>query len=131
MPFSMDAVRHAREVMRRAYMGDLGDNGISFGGFWTWLTTDPEFDPALVFIAAADERVVGFCHCWSKDFIKDLVVDKPFRRRGLGTALLTLALEEFARRGAPYVDLKTDVENIKAQSLYLRLGFEIVERAER
>ena len=29
------------------------------------------------------------------------------------------------------IDLKTDVENVKAQSLYRRLGFEIVERVER
>jgi len=114
--------------MRRAYLGDLGDNGITFEGFWNWLTTDPEFDPALVFIAAADGEVVGLCHCWSKNFIKDLVVDEPFRRRGIGAALLTLALEAFAARGVPYVDLKTDLENIKAQSLYQRLGFEIVER---
>ena len=35
------------------------------------------------------------------------------------------------RTGAPWADLKTDVENVKAQSLYHRLGFDIVERVER
>jgi ribosomal protein S18 acetylase RimI-like enzyme len=114
-------------VMRRAYDGDLGDHGISFEGYWEWLTTDSEFDPELIFIPEADGEVVGLCHCWTSAFVKDLVVDEPFRRRGLGAALMTLALEAFASRGAASVDLKTGVENVRAQSLYRRLGFEVVE----
>jgi ribosomal protein S18 acetylase RimI-like enzyme len=127
VPFGRATARAGREVMRRAYDGDLGDRGISFDGYWQWLTTDAEFDPALVFIAAADGEVVGLCHCWTSDFVKDLVVDEPFRRRGLGAALLTLALQEFERRGSSSVDLKTGVDNVRAQSLYRRLGFEVVE----
>jgi ribosomal protein S18 acetylase RimI-like enzyme len=127
IPFSRAAVRAGREVMRRAYDGDLGDRGNTFEGFWEWLTNDAEFDPALIFIAEADGEVVGLCHCWTGNFVKDLVVDAPFRRRGLGAALLTVALREFARRGAGSVDLKTSVENAAAQSLYRRLGFEAVE----
>ncbi len=118
----------ARELMRRVYDGELGDNGISFDGFWDWLTTDPEYDPELIFVATAGGEVVGFCHCWSSAFVKDIVVDEAFQRRGLGAALLTLALQAFASRGASSVDLKTDVDNLTAQSLYRRLGFEVVER---
>jgi ribosomal protein S18 acetylase RimI-like enzyme len=127
VPFGRETARAGREVMRRAYDGDLGDRGISFDGYWQWLTTDAEFDPALVFIADYDGEVVGLCHCWTSDFVKDLVVDEPFRRRGLGAALLTLALQEFERRGSTSVDLKTGVDNVRAQSLYRRLGFEVVE----
>jgi GNAT superfamily N-acetyltransferase len=128
VPFARETAMAGREVMRRAYDGDLGDRGISFEGFWQWLTTDAEFDPELIFIAEAEGEVVGLCHCWTSNFVKDLVVEDAFRRRGLGAALLTLALEEFARRGAPSVDLKTGVGNVGAQSLYRRLGFEVVER---
>ena len=128
VPFTVDTARQGRELMRRAYDGDLGDNGISFEGFWSWLTNDPEYDPTLIFVAAAEGAVVGFCHCWREAFIKDLVVDAAFRKRGLGAALLTLALDTFVERGATAVDLKTDVNNVVAQSLYRRLGFEIVER---
>jgi ribosomal protein S18 acetylase RimI-like enzyme len=42
-----------------------------------------------------------------------------------------MALLACSAHGASSVELKTDVENVKAQSLYRRLGFEIVERAER
>jgi ribosomal protein S18 acetylase RimI-like enzyme len=81
-----------------------------------------------MFVAAVDGVVIGFCVCWTSAFVKDLVVDEAFRRRGIGAALLTRALAVFAARGATTVDLKTDTDNLKAQSLYRRLGFEIVER---
>ena len=126
-PFTMETASASRTLMKRVYT-DLGDNDISFEGFWNWLTTDPEYDPQLMFVAAADGAVVGLCHCWNTGFIKDLVVAPEFRRRGLGTALLTIALSAFAHRGASSVDLKTDANNLTAQSLYRKLGFEIVER---
>lgn len=130
VPFSKSVAIESRELMRRVYPGGLGDRGISFEGFWDWLTNDPEYDPALMFVATQDGVVVGFCHCWSVPFVKDLVVAPELRRRGLGSALLTLALEAFARRSAVSVDLKTDIENETAQSLYRRLGFVIVERVD-
>jgi len=128
--FSKETAHAARELLKRIYPEGLGDNNIPFEGFRDWLTTDAEFDPSLMFIAAADEKVVGLCHCWSSAFIKDLAADPEFRQRGLGTALMTLALHAFKARGATSVDLKTDVENETAQSLYRRLGFEVVERVE-
>ncbi len=99
LPFTKDRVYEARELMKRVYPDGLNDGGISFEGFWSWLTTDSEFDPDLMFIAARDGAVVGFCHCWSGDFVKDLVVAPEFRRRGLGSALLTLALETLPGAG--------------------------------
>ena len=130
VPFSKALSNESRELMMRVYPDGLNDGGISFEGFWTWLTNEPEYDPALMFVACQNGIVVGFCHCWRDDFVKDLVVAPEFRRRGLGSALLTLALETFARRGATSVDLKTDVDNDKAQSLYRRLGFAIIERVD-
>lgn len=80
-----------------------------------------------MFVAMADGAVVGLCHCWSAAFVKDLAVDPDFQGRGLGAALLTTALDAFRTRGAPYVDLKTEADNIKAQSLYQRVGFVVIE----
>jgi ribosomal protein S18 acetylase RimI-like enzyme len=130
VPYDKAIANESRELMKRVYPDGLNDGGISFEGFWHWLTTDPEYDPDLMFVATAGGAVVGFCHCWTGSFVKDLVVAPEFRRRGLGGALLTLALEEFRRRGASAVDLKTDIDNVTAQSLYRRLGFEVIERVD-
>ena len=45
--------------------------------------------------------------------------------------MLTRTLEALAAAGHPSVDLKVDVENLRAQAVYGRLGFTVVERVER
>ncbi len=127
IPFDRDSAEVCRDLMNRVYAEGFGDP-VPFEAWWTKLIADAEYDPTLMFIAAMGGSVIGFCHGWRKPFIKDLVVERDLRRRGLGAALLTLAMETYARRGANSVELKTDVDNVVAQSLYRRLGFEIVER---
>src|SRR5690606_33507720 len=98
--------------------------------FETWyrsLVRDEEYDPSRVWVVLADDRVVGFCQCWTSAFIKDVEVDTAWRGRGVGAALVTTALAAFAGRNVSHVDLKTDADNHAALSLYRRLGFEIVE----
>ena len=130
VPFDIETARASRELMNRVYAEGFGDV-VEFDTWWPWLTGDADYDPRLMFVAARDDRIVGFCHCWSGALIKDVVVAPSARGIGLGAALVTMALLAFKARSAPSVDLKTDVENVKAQSLYRRLGFEIVERVER
>ena len=130
VPFDIDTARASRELMNRVYGEGFGDV-VDFETWWRWLTSDADYDQRLMFVAARDGDVVGFCHCWTGAFIKDVVVESSARGIGLGAALVTMALLACRARGAPSVDLKTDVENVKAQSLYRRLGFEIVERVER
>jgi ribosomal protein S18 acetylase RimI-like enzyme len=129
---AFDAVnaRASCELMNRAYGTSNGNVPEPFDKWWASLIGDPEYDPSLMYPVMQQGEVVGFCHGWSVPFVKDLVVAPEFRRRGLGGALLTMALQEFHRRGATSVDLKTDIDNEKAQSLYRRLGFVIVERVD-
>ena len=127
-PFDIDAARECRDLMNRVYRGGFGDPW-QFDEWWAWVTGDADYSADLMFVAVSGDAFVGFCHCWTGAFIKDIVVDADYRRRGIASALLTMAL--FACRDrlhAPFVDLKTDVDNATAQSTYRRLGFEIVER---
>lgn len=127
VPFTPQVAPACRELMNRVYGEAFGDT-MPFAVWWPWVSEDAEYDPSMMFVATAGGSVVGFCHGWHVPFIKDLVVDLPWQRRGLGAALLTLALAEYRARGKSYVDLKTDVDNLRAQSVYRKLGFTIVER---
>ena len=122
-----DLAPACRQLMNAVYAEGYGDQR-PFEEWWQWLIADADYDPQLCYVALEGDKVVGFCHSWAGPFIKDLVVAANWRRRGLGASLLTTALATYAKRGAPFVDLKTDVENTKAQSLYRRLGFAIVEQ---
>jgi ribosomal protein S18 acetylase RimI-like enzyme len=127
-PFDIDTARECRDLMNRVYREAFGDPW-AFDEWWQWVTTDADYSADLMFVAVSGDAVIGFCHCWTGAFIKDIVVDRAFRGRGIASALLTMALVACRDRlNAPFVDLKTDIDNVTAQSTYRRLGFEIVER---
>jgi len=52
-----------------------------------------------------------------------VAVDAGAAGHGLGRALVTAALDEFARRGAPAVRVVTGADNAPALALYARCGF--------
>jgi ribosomal protein S18 acetylase RimI-like enzyme len=55
--------------------------------------------------------------------LHDLVVDPAHRRRGVGTALMDVALEALAKLGAPRVVLFTADRNEGAQAMFAKCGF--------
>ncbi len=90
--------------------------------------TDPEYDPALCFIALDAEGIVGVCQCWTSAFIKNLVVHPRAQGQGLGRALLLHAFSVFQQRREGYVDLKVLEANLRAQRLYESAGMYVVRR---
>jgi len=56
--------------------------------------------------------------------VNNLAVDRRWRRRGIGGALLQAALEQGRLRGARCAFLEVRASNVAAQTLYLRHGFE-------
>lgn len=100
-----------------------------FDEWLPWVTGDPSYDPALVFVAVAGDAVAGVAQCWTEGFVKDLAVRPAFRGRGLGEALLHAVFAEFARRGVREVRLKVDADNpTGAVRLYERVGMRELRR---
>jgi mycothiol synthase len=93
-----------------------------------------DFDPELVFLAEDGDELAGFSLCWHErrpdtGRISVLGVRRPWRKRGLGTALLLHSFREFRRRGRAKVDLGVDGENLTgAVRLYERAGMHVVRR---
>jgi ribosomal protein S18 acetylase RimI-like enzyme len=90
--------------------------------------TDPEYDPALCFVALDAEGVVAVCQCWTSAYIKNLVVHPRARRQGLGRALLLHAFEAFRKRREGFMDLKVLADNLRARRLYESAGMYEVRR---
>jgi mycothiol synthase len=93
-----------------------------------------EFDPELWFLAEEGDELAGFALCWSErrpntGHVNVLAVRRPWRRRGLATALLFHAFRELRRRGRAKVDLGVDTENLTgAVRLYERAGMRAAHR---
>ncbi|HEX2505707.1 MAG TPA: GNAT family N-acetyltransferase [Gaiellaceae bacterium] len=89
----------------------------------------PGFDPELFFLAVAGEELAGFAFCLIRDlgepvgWVDILGVRRPWRRRGLGLALLRHSFRELRARGAGWAGLEVDAENLTgAVRLYERAG---------
>lgn len=89
---------------------------------------DPEYDPALCFIASNGEGVIGVAQCWTSSYIKNLVVHPRVQGRGLGKALLLHAFKVFQDRREGFVDLKVLEDNLRARHLYEKSGMYVVRR---
>jgi mycothiol synthase len=94
------------------------------------------FDASLWWLAEDGAEVAGVCQNWwhfsgDKTFgwIGTLGVRRPWRRRGLGRALLLHSFADFKRRDATRVGLGVDAENTTgAVRLYESVGMHVVRR---
>ncbi|MFU8827650.1 MAG: GNAT family N-acetyltransferase, partial [Brevefilum sp.] len=102
------------------------------------IENDRDFDPALWFIAKSGREIAGVCRCEAKTvedpdmgWVTQLCVRKPFRRQGLGMALLLLAFNEFFRRGKPRAGLVVDAASLtNATRLYEKAGMRVTRQYE-
>jgi mycothiol synthase len=93
-----------------------------------------DFDPDLWLVAWDGDEVAAYVAGTVADdggTVGDLAVRRPWRRRGLGQALLTAELRGFARRGVTPVRLYVDAQNATgAVALYERVGMRVERRFE-
>ena len=93
-------------------------------------------DPSLWFLAEDGAEVAGICLCrseWAGDtdlgWVNDLGVRRPWRRKGLGLALLMHSFAELHARGNRQVGLGVDGLNpTGAVRLYERAGMHVARR---
>ena len=92
----------------------------------------PLFDPGLWFLAFADGELAGAALNFYDDGSKTAWVDhlgvrRAFRKRGIGLALLSHAINVFHQRGYPLVRLSVDSHSLThAPRLYEKAGFRTV-----
>ena len=96
---------------------------------------DPDVDPRLWRVAWDDDAVAGIVRPviypeengrfgWRRVWIDRLSVRRPWRRRGLGRALLVAGLAAGLERGMTLAALNVDGDNTTgALGMYERLGF--------
>ncbi len=96
--------------------------------FETWAPR-PDYDPSLWFVAFDGDEPAGVAICryhLEMGKVRALAVRRPWRRRGLGAALLRHAFAEFYRRGTRRVTLDVDAASpTGATRLYERAGMRV------
>ena len=95
-----------------------------------------EYDATLWYCAMDGDRVAGFARWWAaidhdftRGYLYNFFVRKPWRNRGLGTAILSHAVTDLYERGYKSAQLHVDSESLTgAPRVYERVGFRVVEQ---
>ena len=98
--------------------------------FWQHhMIEDENYDPSLWHIAWDGDQIAGYALCryrLGNSWVGSLGVRRPWRKRGLGLALLYHAFGEFYKRGDRLVMLVVDSENPNgATRLYQKAGMHV------
>lgn len=130
-PFDKDA--HARLVLdaeNEAFSEHWGSHAAEFDEWSRRKLGRPEYDPSLWMIAWDGDQIAGFSqnrYRMGIGWIGTLGVRKPWRKSGLGLALLRHSFGEFYKRGMKTIGLGVDASNpTGATRLYQRAGMHIV-----
>jgi len=133
-PFVLDEQNYA---VYEAHEDAFSDHwGHVRGTFESWnhhVVEHENFDPSLWYIAWDGGQIAGYCLCryrMESGWVGTLGVPRPWRKRGLGEALLMHAFSEFYKRGTKTIGLGVDAQNpTGATRLYKKAGMYVAFEA--
>jgi mycothiol synthase len=125
------------EAVKETWLDTWAPMEESYEEWAHWSHDREDFDPSLWFLALDGGDIAGFALCQPSEtrsdtgWINILGVRRPWRRRGLGEALLRHAFAEFRRRGFPRAGLGVDAQSpTGATRLYERAGMHVERRTD-
>ena len=132
-PFRAEDERAVHATVQEAFRDHWGSSPTPFDEWRQAAIGREDFDPALWFLAYDGAElagvVLGYPRTAELGWVRNLSVRRPWRRRGLGLALLRQAFGAFYARGLRTVGLGVDAQNLSgATRLYERAGMVVAER---
>lgn len=128
-------VQRAYETIEEGFKDHWAHIPRSFENWQKQMLNEP-VDPSLWFLAQEGDQVAGAALCKRGEdgsgWVNELVVLRPWRKQGLGLALMHHAFTILYERGVRKVRLGVDGQSLTgAQRLYERAGMHITSRLAR
>lgn len=119
-------------VIEEAFVEHWGHTPTSFESWVQKLPHREDYIPSLWFLAFDGDTAVGAALCYDREvfgWVRNLGVLAPWRKHGVGAALLYHIFAAFYQRGQHRVSLGVDAQNeTGATRLYERVGMSVAER---
>lgn len=124
--------RIIHSLIEESFAQHWGHTPTSFESWVRKLSQREDYVPSLWFLAFDGDTAVGATLCYDREvlgWVRSLGVLSPWRKRGVGSALLYHVFNVFYQQGQYRVGLGVDAENeTGATRLYERLGMSVVEQ---
>jgi mycothiol synthase len=132
--FELDDARAFHATLDEAFEDEWNFVSMPFERWYEHRVEAQDFDPTLWFVVRDGDEIAGVLRGEPQRFdagwVGAIGVRKPWRKRGLGLALLHHAFGEFHRRGQQRVALGVDAQNpTGATRLYERAGMHVAYEA--
>jgi mycothiol synthase len=131
-PFQSGQERILFKTIEEGFRDHWGHAQGEFEVFLHDTVEQANFDPGLILAAWDGDEMAGCAICQirqKRGWVRQLTVRRPWRRQGLGRALLQKAFCEIHQRGNRFASLGVDAASeTGATRLYERAGMEIVRR---
>jgi mycothiol synthase len=129
--FRRDDARAFHAAMNEAFEEEWGFVSLPFEEWERMRLDPPDADTSLWFVARDGDEIAGGVRCdpdkYGGGWIGMLGVRRPWRKRGVGLAMLQRVFVEFHRRGETHVGLGVDAENpTGATRLYEKAGMRVL-----
>lgn len=126
-------LRAIHAAIEESFQDHWGYLPMTFENWIHWTDHDPDFDPSLWFIAMDGGEIAAISLCRpfltgtpDTGWVNTLGVRRPWRRQGLGLALLHHSFGVFWQRGTRNVGLGVDASSLTgATRLYERAGMHV------
>ena len=139
--WSQELDQATMQAVDEAFSDHWGNVPLDEEAWRLFLTGTQDFRPDLTYLAMTEDgqiagvsfnevhqeenRAQGIRQGW----IRSLAVRRPWRKQGLGTALMCASMQAFKQDGMDFVGLGVDAENLTgALRIYERLDFTVVKR---
>ncbi|MEM2911794.1 MAG: GNAT family N-acetyltransferase [Candidatus Bathyarchaeia archaeon] len=100
-----------------------------------WILKNIRGENTIIFVAEIGGKIVGYSLGWvsqpwaykgKRGYICDCFVEKSYRKRGIGKALIEAMINWFFKKGVECVEVDVYSANIPSLRLFKKLGFEEV-----
>lgn len=130
--FRPEDARDFHRALNEAFANEWGWHATPFEEWREFRLEDPAVDTSLWFVVRDGDEIAAVARCEANrdggGWIGAIGVLKPWRRRGIGLALLQHAFAELRRRGFPHVGLGVDADNAtNATRLYEKAGMRVLK----
>jgi mycothiol synthase len=139
--YTPDMSQATMQAIDEAFIDHWGHAPLDMEAWELFFVGTPSFRPEMTYLAMTDDgQVAGVCFNEvheeenlalndNQGWIRDLAVRRPWRKQGLGTALMCASMQAFRQAGLAYAGLGVDAENLTgALRIYEQLGFTVAKR---